>query len=159
MTKRLPRASPGSSHCLNGTFIGSVGFLWFNEVFIKSFFSFLHLLTHQESKKMLLCAPWTSRITTHLFIISSTPCFNLRRPVTMHKNWVSKIIQDLLLALHCRWVSLTGPEIIACALILVSEDKQDHLRWRYSTVIHWEQLVYLAIWKDLNKGKIWTKST
>ena len=35
--------------------------------------------------------------------------------------------------------------------------KQDHLRWRYSTVIHWEQLVYLAIWKDLNKGKIWTK--
>ena len=24
-------------------------------------------------------------------------------------------------------------------------------------MIHWEQLVYLAIWKDLNKGKIWTK--
>ena len=26
-----------------------------------------------------------------------------------------------------------------------------YLRWRYSTVIHWEQLVYLAVWKDLNK--------
>ena len=23
--------------------------------------------------------------------------------------------------------------------------KQDHLRWRYSTGIHWKQLVYLAI--------------
>ena len=38
-------------------------------------------------------------------------------------------------------------------------EKQDHLRWRYSTVIHLEQLVYLAKWKDLNKGKIWTKRT
>ena len=32
--------------------------------------------------------------------------------------------------------------------------KQDHLRWRCSTVIHLKQLVYLAKWKDLNKGKI-----
>ena len=32
--------------------------------------------------------------------------------------------------------------------------EQDHLRWRYSTVIHLKQLVYLAKWKDLNKGKI-----
>ena len=29
--------------------------------------------------------------------------------------------------------------------------EQDHQRWRYSTVIHLEQSVYLTIWKDLNK--------
>ena len=39
-------------------------------------------------------------------------------------------------------------------LMVLNKMKQDHLRWRCSTVIHWEQLVYLAIWKDLNKGKI-----
>ena len=31
--------------------------------------------------------------------------------------------------------------------------KQDHQRWRYSTVIHLEQFVYLAVLKDLNKEK------
>ena len=31
--------------------------------------------------------------------------------------------------------------------------KQNHQRWRYSTVIHLEQSVYLTIWKDLNKGE------
>ena len=34
-----------------------------------------------------------------------------------------------------------------------SSIKQDHQRWGYSTVIHLEQPVYLAIWKDLNKEK------
>merc|ERR1719209_1841176 len=31
--------------------------------------------------------------------------------------------------------------------------KQDHQRWGYSTVIHLEQTVYLAIWKYLKKEK------
>ena len=30
---------------------------------------------------------------------------------------------------------------------------QDHLRWRYSTVIHLEELVHLAEWQDLKKEK------
>jgi len=33
------------------------------------------------------------------------------------------------------------------------QKKQDHQRWGYSTVIHLEKTIYLAIWKDLNKEK------
>ena len=61
----------------------------------------------------------------------------------VNKNW-QKLAKD-----GKSWQKL--PTIVKSCQKVV---KQDHLRWRYSTVIHWEQLVYLAIWKDLNKGKI-----
>ena len=37
--------------------------------------------------------------------------------------------------------------------ITIYKVKQDHQRWGYSTVIHLEKTIHLAIWKDLNKEK------
>ena len=55
----------------------------------------------------------------------------------MHKNVLLRIF-------------LTG----GCDLCIKGAlEKQDHQRWGYSTVIHLEKTIYLAIWKDLNKEK------
>ena len=54
------------------------------------------------------------------------------------RNFASKVV----LTATNKWWSFESPL-----------KKQDHQRWGYSTVIHLEKTIYLAIWKDLNKEK------
>ena len=72
--------------------------------------------------------------------------------------WIVKLITWIWLLLGQRATHLRSscsasiPHIPARWKPLGWAPKQDHLRWRYSTVIHLEQLVYLGM-----DGKIWTK--
>ena len=66
-----------------------------------------------------------------------------------HDKEFNPIDKKSLLYLTCRLYHISSQEFDNNLYIII----QDHQRWGYSTVIHLEKTIYLAIWKDLNKEK------